>query len=224
MRPARHADEISRFNLNREDRPPWRADVKEAAPLHDEPHLVFVVPVLAAEPGEHRVQARSIGPDVDDVGRRVTAARLELIDLVRIGCQNLVRGRRRRHLTLGFPTLVGNAVRLKKTRDGFWVRQRSLLFGDSYQCHGFLRRQSLRSFATGPMLRTEIPESRHDVLPGQDRRPKCLPRAAAAERRAPLEVAGASSPPDGRGAPYSGRFPKSAATRRARGWSRLRGP
>ena len=62
-----------------------RMHVKHAATLDDEPHLVFVVPVLGVEAIEHRVETRRVGKHVDDVGGHVAALRVQLVDLLFVG-------------------------------------------------------------------------------------------------------------------------------------------
>ena len=52
----------------------------KSAALDDEPHFVFVVPVLAAELREHHVEVGRLRFDVDDVGGDVAAALLQRID------------------------------------------------------------------------------------------------------------------------------------------------
>ena len=64
-------------------------NVKQPAALDDEPHFVLVVPVLGVELREHRVEARRVGLDVDDVGGDVAAARLELVDLAGVRREHL---------------------------------------------------------------------------------------------------------------------------------------
>src|SRR5437016_5974236 len=71
-RAVRNADEIPAFDFDGEDRAARRADVKQPTSLDDEADLVFVVPVLAAELGEHDVEARRVGSYVDDVGSGVS--------------------------------------------------------------------------------------------------------------------------------------------------------
>ena len=92
-RPARHADEVARLHLDREDRALPRMDVEDAPPLDDEPHLVLVVPVLAAELREHAVEAGRRRLHVDHVRGDVPALRLQSLDLAAVGRQDVFRRR-----------------------------------------------------------------------------------------------------------------------------------
>ena len=76
----------------REHRLARRMDVEQPASFDDEAHFVLVVPVLAAELREHRVEVRRLGLDVDHVGVDVAAARLERVDLRRLGGEDLLGG------------------------------------------------------------------------------------------------------------------------------------
>src|SRR5262245_13269602 len=49
MRATRYTNQVAGLNFDRKHRSLGRMDVKEPAPFDDEPHLIFVVPVLTAE-------------------------------------------------------------------------------------------------------------------------------------------------------------------------------
>ena len=53
--------EIAGLDFDREHRAALRVDVEQPAPFDDEAHFVLVVPVLAAELREHRVEVRRVG-------------------------------------------------------------------------------------------------------------------------------------------------------------------
>ena len=83
MRAARHANQIAGFNFDGEHRPAvGRMNMKKPAALDNQADFVFVVPVLGAEFGEHRVEPRRRRVDVDDVRGHIAAARLQAGDLV----------------------------------------------------------------------------------------------------------------------------------------------
>ena len=60
MRSARHANQVSGDDLERKHGFARRVDVEEPATVDDEAHLVFVVPVFAAELLEHGVEPRRL--------------------------------------------------------------------------------------------------------------------------------------------------------------------
>ena len=92
---ARHANQVARFDFDRDDRPAAfaRMDMKQAPAPDDEPYLVLVVPVLGAELREHRLEVGGRRGDVDDVGRDVAAPRFQLIDFRRVRSQDRFRWR-----------------------------------------------------------------------------------------------------------------------------------
>jgi len=92
-------------------------DEEDAAALEDEAHLVLVVPVLAAELREHRLQVRGLAPHVDHVGRDVAAAGLEPRDLGVVGREHLVRRGGGRERVRRRPALVVDADRCEELRD-----------------------------------------------------------------------------------------------------------
>src|SRR5262245_58248515 len=85
---GRNSDQVAGFDLDGDYRGVLGVKVKQPAPFDDESHLVIVVPVLAVEFGQHLVQALCLRPDVNHVGRDVSAALLELLYLGRICGQN----------------------------------------------------------------------------------------------------------------------------------------
>src|SRR5262249_25290546 len=91
-RAFRDANHIAGFHFDGEYRTRVRMNMKQAAALHDQTHLVFIVPMLRIESREHRFEPRRLGIDVDDVGRDIATALFQLVDLPGKRGEQLVRG------------------------------------------------------------------------------------------------------------------------------------
>src|SRR5690242_2806108 len=74
MRTARHTDQITGFDFDSSDRPVAWMNMKQAAPGDDEAHFVFIVPVLALESRQHRIEPRCLRCNVDYISSHITAA------------------------------------------------------------------------------------------------------------------------------------------------------
>src|SRR5437764_15341374 len=81
LRPARHIDQIARFDLDGEYGAVLRMNVKHAAAADSETDLVLGVRVLLAELGKHRIEIWSRRRDVDHVGGDKAAGVFQAVDL-----------------------------------------------------------------------------------------------------------------------------------------------
>ena len=138
VRPARDADQISRLHLDREHRAIGRVDVEEAAAFDDEADLVFVVPMLGTELGEHGVEVWRRRRNVDHIRSRVSAASLQLLNLVAVRLKDRFGAGIGGNVPPGFPSLVRDAVSCQEARDFLFVVDGLLAFRNSYQGHGRL--------------------------------------------------------------------------------------
>src|SRR5215471_10643260 len=72
---ARHADEISRFDRDRNNWALYRRDVEQPAALDDEAHFVLIMPMFGIELIEHGFEARRCRRDINDIRGDVAALR-----------------------------------------------------------------------------------------------------------------------------------------------------
>src|SRR5262249_11210806 len=187
---------------DREYRQPRRVNVKQPAALDNQPDLVLVVPVLAAELRQHGLEARCVRVDVDDVSGNIAAAGLQLVDLRRAGRQDLVGRRSRLENALGQPSLVLDAALEQVGTDRLWITKRPVLVRNAHGRHVPSPRAAVRTrpLGRGRSPRTGTPESRCGAPPRRARRPRYTVRDAARERRAP----------EGAATAYRGRRPRGA--------------
>lgn len=80
-RASGHIDQIPGLNLNAQDRTRRRVDVKNPVPSNNEPNFVFGMGMFLVELVKHRLKARNIGSNVNDIRRHITALLLERFDL-----------------------------------------------------------------------------------------------------------------------------------------------
>src|SRR5262249_30492735 len=112
----------------------FRMDVEDPLPGDDQPDLVLVVPVLAGKFGEHRFEPGSRGGHVDDVGRDVAAARLQLRELALVRVED-ARGRCRRDLGRGVDALVVDPDSGQLAGNPGGIGELTPLGGYSDSCH-----------------------------------------------------------------------------------------
>src|SRR5436853_5745240 len=74
MRAARHTDQITGFDFDGRHWPLSWMNVKQAAPGDDEAHFVFIMPVLALEARQHRIETRRLRSNVNHVDSHIAAA------------------------------------------------------------------------------------------------------------------------------------------------------
>ncbi len=113
---AGNANHVSGFDFDGDDIAFQRMDVEDAAAGDDEADFVLVVGVLGAEFGEHGVETRSFGVDVDDVGGGVVALRLHGVDLGGIGAEDGI-GFGINSYAIERPALIVNSNRSQSGRD-----------------------------------------------------------------------------------------------------------
>ena len=128
-RPGRYADEVSCLDFDGDDRRVLGVNVKDPFPRDDEADFVLVVPVLAAELREHRVEPGRRGRHVDDVGGDVAAARPELRELALVRFED-ARGRCRRDLGRDVDALVVDPDRGQLAPNVCWIGHPAPLGGN----------------------------------------------------------------------------------------------
>ncbi len=133
---ARHADHVAALDLDAEHRADRRMDVEKAAAADHEAHLVLVVPVLLVEAVEQRVEARGRGMDVDDVRGGVAAARLELLDRLAVGVEDLFVGRLFGQAVDGLEPAIPDTVLAEEGGDLRRVGKGLLLVAEGNGSHG----------------------------------------------------------------------------------------
>src|SRR5262249_25665434 len=87
-RTSRDSNQIAGLHFDSDYRRSLRIHMKQAAALNNETHLVFVMPMFAAEFGEHGIQIGSLRADIDDVCGDVSAGRLQLVDFIGVGVED----------------------------------------------------------------------------------------------------------------------------------------
>src|SRR5260370_21106444 len=75
QRPARNANQVPGFDLDRNNLALLRVDMEQASSRDDVANLVLVVRMLDVKFCEHCIQPRSVGVDVDPMRGGVTAPR-----------------------------------------------------------------------------------------------------------------------------------------------------
>jgi len=83
----RHTNQVT--CLDRDYPARSRVNVIDTPAFHDEPNLVFAVPVLTAELGKHLIQTRRLGRNVNHVRRNVPSALLQSFNLGSVLGQDL---------------------------------------------------------------------------------------------------------------------------------------
>src|ERR1700733_12990053 len=80
LRATRHVDQIAGFQFDAENRTVVRGNMKYAPALADESPLILAVRMLLAEAGQHGVEIRRVGADIDHIGRDIAADDLQPLD------------------------------------------------------------------------------------------------------------------------------------------------
>ena len=143
--PARHPNQVAGLDFDRDDRTLAGMNVEQPPAADDEADLVLVMPMLGAELREHGLEIRRGRRDVDDVGRHVAAARLQLVDFGRIGGKHRVRWRIRRGTLGERPALVVDAQRCEILGDLSLRRECPLFGGNLHRCHDMPRFRPIAS-------------------------------------------------------------------------------
>ena len=136
LHSTRDIDHVSTFDRDAKDRAVLGMEMKDPFALDGESDLVLRMGVLLVELRKHRIEVRSVGIDVDDIGRQEAASGFDLLDLLRILGKDLsVRGCRIE--SSGYlPMLVPDPKGLEKCGDRFGVGDASVFGGDVNSGHG----------------------------------------------------------------------------------------
>src|SRR5262245_37537376 len=84
QRASRYTDQITGFDFDAEHGSRFTMNMKDPMPRDDKSHFVFVVPVLAIELRQQRVETRRCRGDVDHISSHVATTSFELLDLARV--------------------------------------------------------------------------------------------------------------------------------------------
>ena len=114
--------------------------MEEAPPGDDVADFVLIVRMLDVELREHGIQPGGIGIDVDYIRCDVATLVLELLDLVAVGAQDLIRGSIRREVGRRLPAFVVNANPGEIISHLVVFTERTVFIGDSQDSHGIISR------------------------------------------------------------------------------------
>src|SRR5215467_14640414 len=109
--------------------------MEEAASLNDEAHFILVVPMLAAELRQHRIEVRRLRRHADHVRRNVPAPRFQVFDLVGVGPKDLVLRRARFNWMSRLPYVVLDSDFSEILRDLGLAGDCPIFLRDSKYCH-----------------------------------------------------------------------------------------
>src|SRR4030095_2580478 len=87
---ARHANQITRLDLNRCDATLPITNVKQPTASDYESYFVFIMPMFAIELGKHLFQSGSFRVDVYNVSCHVAALSFQVINFSRVGLQDFL--------------------------------------------------------------------------------------------------------------------------------------
>lgn len=136
LHSTRDIDHVSTFNRDAKDRPVLGMEMKDPFALDGESDLVLRMGVLLVELREHRIEVRSVGIDVDDIGRQEAAGGFDLLDLLRVLGKDLSVGGCRVQSSGNLPMFVPDPKRLEKCTDRFGVGDASVFGWDVNGGHG----------------------------------------------------------------------------------------
>ena len=136
LHSTRDIDHVSTFDRDAKDRAVLGMEMKDPFALDSESDLVLRMGVLLVELREHRIEVRSVGIDVDDIGRQEAARGFDLVDLLRVLGEDLGVGSRRVQSSGNLPVFVPDPEGLEKCTDRFGVGDASVFGGDVNSGHG----------------------------------------------------------------------------------------
>src|SRR5215471_3737834 len=158
--------------------------MEEAASLNDEAHFILVVPMLAAELRQHRIEVRRLRRHADHVRRDVSAPRFQVVDLVGVGPKDLVLRRARFNRMSRLPHVVLDSDFTEVLRDLGLAGDCPIFLRDSKYCHWSSSLISMVAFSiavpSSVFCRptpTKIRRSRRGVPPRPGLCPRCTSRA-----------------------------------------------
>ena len=130
LHSTRHIDHVATFDRDAKDRAALGMEMKDPFALDGESDLILRMGVLLVELREHRIEVRSVGIDVDDIGRQEAASGFDLLDLLRVLGKDLSVGGCRIESSGYLPVFVPDPKGLEKCRDRFGVGDASVFGWD----------------------------------------------------------------------------------------------
>src|SRR5215472_10335047 len=110
-------------------------NVKQSVAGDDEAHLVFIVPVLATELRQHRLQTGCSRLDIDHIGGDIAATNFQRLDLLSVCAQDLVAWRIKSHRMCRSPPFIIDADTPEVGSDLIIIAQGPIIIADCYQRH-----------------------------------------------------------------------------------------
>src|SRR5207253_744968 len=226
---ARYPDQVASLHLDHSEGTRAWPDVKQSPTVNDEAHFIFIVPVLAIELSQHRLQAWGLGFHINHIRRDIATMHLELVYFRAISRKDFF-GR-----CVGFdsvrrlPPFVIDSDARQVCGNSCWVTQSPIFIRYPDDRHIFFlpaRTQCTQTSTGGSpngsvqLPPTRTPGSQGGALPDRDPHPKCRGHGPVTKIHEPLDVASASCRRPQPALPCPGRFQQWAATRDACATSR----
>jgi len=135
MCSAWYTQQVARSNFDRNHRCALRMNVKYTPPGENKAHFIFVVPMLAIEPGEHFVESGGLRMDIDHVGGVVASMQFQAFDLVGVCGKHLVRRRIVPQRVRRLPSFVADTDCRETLFDANFVGQDQVIVRNSQNSH-----------------------------------------------------------------------------------------
>src|SRR5262249_47207908 len=140
---AWNTDQISSFHFNYRERAVLGMDVKQAAAVHNETNLIFLVPVFAVEFRQHGLESRSAGINVDEVGGLVSSTSFQAVDLLSKSGEQHFRRCSGLDRLWQVPMFVVDADARKLRSHRIMIPPGGVLIRNFYDCHAALFKTNL---------------------------------------------------------------------------------